>query len=77
MQILSFSPRTKNFLKVSVYTYRNSKLKEISKQPVAQYFETYLRFNKFPFTTSETELDYCHQKLDVPLASQVAERLKT
>ena len=28
-------------------------------------------------TTSETELDYYHQKVSVRVASQVAERLKT
>ena len=32
---------------------------------------------KFIFTTSATELDYYHQKVNVRVASQVAERLKT
>ena len=32
---------------------------------------------KFVFTTSETELDYYHQKVNVRVVSQVAERLKT
>ena len=34
-------------------------------------------FAQFLFTTSETELNYCHQKVNVRVASQVAERLKT
>ena len=29
------------------------------------------------FTTSETELDYYHQKVNVRVASRVVERLKT
>ena len=32
---------------------------------------------KFIFTTSAMELDYYHQKVNVRVASQVAERLKT
>ena len=32
---------------------------------------------KFVFTTSETELDYYHQKVSARVASRVAERLKT
>ena len=32
---------------------------------------------KFIFTTSETELDYYHQKVSAQVASRVAERLKT
>ena len=32
---------------------------------------------QFLFTTSETELDYYHQKMNVRVASRVAERLKT
>ena len=32
---------------------------------------------QFPFTTSETELDYYHQKVTVPVTSQIAERFKT
>ena len=32
---------------------------------------------QFVFTTSETELDYYHQKVNIPVASQVAEQLKT
>ena len=32
---------------------------------------------KFLFTTSETKLDYYHQKVNVQIASRVAERRKT
>ena len=32
---------------------------------------------QFFFTTSETELDYYHQKVSVRVASRVAEQLKT
>ena len=32
---------------------------------------------QFFFTTSETELDYYHQKVTERIASQVAERFKT
>ena len=32
---------------------------------------------KFLFTTSETELDYYHKKVNVRVTSRVAERLKT
>ena len=32
---------------------------------------------QFVFTTSEKELDYYHQKVNVRVASRVAERLKT
>ena len=32
---------------------------------------------QFLFTTSETELDYYHQKINVRVALQVAEQLKT
>ena len=32
---------------------------------------------QFLFTTSETELDYCHQKVNVQVVSRGAERLKT
>ena len=32
---------------------------------------------QFFFTTSETELDYYHQKVSVRVASRVGERLKT
>ena len=33
--------------------------------------------SQFFFTTSETELDYYHQRVSVRVASRVAERLKT
>lgn len=32
---------------------------------------------QFFFTTSETQLDYCHQKINVRVSLQVAEWLKT
>ena len=32
---------------------------------------------RFTFTTSETELDHYHHKVNVRVASRVAERLKT
>ena len=32
---------------------------------------------KFSFTTNKTEIDYYHQRVNIPIASQVAERLKT
>ena len=32
---------------------------------------------QFLFTTTETEVDYYHQKVSVQVASRVAERLKT
>ena len=39
--------------------------------------KTFYVLAKFPFTTSETELDYYHQKLSIPVASRVAEQPKT
>ena len=32
---------------------------------------------QFPFTTSESELDYYHQKVDVKVASQIAKGIET
>ena len=32
---------------------------------------------KFPFTTSKMELDSCHQKVNIIVASRVSERLLT
>ena len=39
--------------------------------------ETFSLFAQFLFTTSETELGYYHQKVNVRVASRAAERLKT
>ena len=32
---------------------------------------------QFPIATSERELDFCHQKLNIQVSPQVPERLKT
>ena len=48
------------------------------RQSWTKYLETFSRFlAQFLFTTSETELDYYHQKVSVRVASRVAERLET
>ena len=42
--------------------------------------KTFLEFSYLAqvlFTTTETELDYYHQKVNVPVTSRVAKRLKT
>ena len=40
------------------------------------FTNTFYVLAKFPFTTSETDLDYYHQKLSIPVASRVAEQPK-
>ena len=41
------------------------------------FTKTFYVLAKFPFATSETELDCYHQKLSIPVASRVAEQPKT
>ena len=43
---------------------------------VTKYLLTFSRFGTLRFTTSETELDYNHQKVNIRLASTDTERLK-
>ena len=44
------------------------------KQNVCKFFHA---LAQFPFTKSDSELDYCHEEVNVGVASRVAERLKT
>ena len=47
------------------------------RQSPRKYKERFSRFAQSFFITSKTEVDYYHQKMDVQVASRVAERLKT
>ena len=44
------------------------------KQNVCKFFHA---LAQFPFTKSDSELDYYHKEVNVGVASRVAERLKT
>ena len=40
-------------------------------------FTDFSTFSQFLFTTTETEIDYYHQKVNLRVASRVVKRLKT
>ena len=48
----------------------------ISPQTCTKRSQTFHVLAQFPFTTSGTELDYRHQKVALPVALQVTERLR-
>ena len=49
----------------------------MSNQQSSTKFDTFHILAQFPFTTSESELDYHHEKVNLRVASRIAERLKT
>ena len=51
--------------------------RKIFRQSWTKHLQTFHFLAQFVFTTSETEVDYYHQKVNIRVASQVIERLKT
>ena len=58
----------------NIVTLRPRKQQSILDKTFVRLFRDLVQFL---FTTRETELDYYHQKVNVRVASRVAERLKT
>ena len=76
-EILLFSSKNVLFLGFEGIFKEVKTKKNIFRQSWTKYLETFSLFSTIFFTTSETELDYYHQKVSVQVPSRVAERLKT